>query len=285
MIGNILLVASLIWREATRRRLLPTVAIFSLVLIGATAWGLNRIATFHNPSGHTISHYELTVLTSVLVVMMAFMFCIIVSLVSAFLGALSMGVEIENGILLAIVPRPLRRFEIVLGKLLGNIFLMAAYTIVIGAIELAVVRGVTGYVPPHPVVALLYLTGVGAVTLLITMCLSVRVSAVAAGFAAIVLFGLARIAGFADTIASALNNTAVQQASLIVSLVVPSDGLWRGAAFALEPAAMVGLGGAVQRGNPFIALAPPTYAYLAWSAAWAIAFVIATIALFARRDL
>ena len=281
---NVLLVASLILREAARRRLLPTVGIFTLILIGATAWGLNRIATFRNPSGHTISHYELTVLTSLLVVMMAFMFCIIISLVSAFLGALSMGVEIENGILLAIVPRPIRRFEIVLGKLLGNFALLAVYTIVVGAAEFGVVRLITGYVPPHPAIALLYLTAVGAVTLLITMCLSVRVSAVAAGFAAIVLFGIARIAGFADSIASALNNTAVQQASLIVSLIVPSDGLWRGASFALEPAAMVALGGA-QRGNPFIALAPPTHAYLFWSAGWAIAFVFATIVLFARRDL
>ena len=282
---NVLLVASLILREAVRRRLLPTVAIFTLLLIGATAWGLNRIASFRNPSGHTMSHYELLVLTSALVIMMAFMFCIIVSLVSAFLGALSMGVEIENGILLAIVPRPIRRFEIVAGKLLGNFALMAAYTIVVGAIEFAVVRAITGYLPPRPLIALLYLTAVGTVTLLITMCLSVRVSAVAAGFAAIVLFGIARIAGFADAIASALNNTAVQQASLIVSLIVPSDGMWRGAAFALEPAAMIALGNNVQNGNPFIALAPPTQAYLVWCLCWATALVAVTIALFARRDL
>ncbi|MBV8688765.1 MAG: ABC transporter permease subunit, partial [Candidatus Eremiobacteraeota bacterium] len=252
---------------------------------GATAWGLDRIATFRNPSGHTITHYELLVLTSMLVVMMAFMFCIIVSLVSAFLGALSMGVEIENGVLLAIVPRPIRRFEIVLGKLLGNFFLMAAYTVIVGAVEFAVVRAITGYVPPHPAIALLYLTAVGTVTLLITICLSVRVSAVAAGFAAIVLFGIARIAGFADAIASALNNTAVQHASTIVSLIVPSDGMWRGAAFALEPAAMVALGSNFARGNPFIAPAPPTTAYLLWSACWGAGFIVATIALFARRDL
>ncbi|MBV8364806.1 MAG: ABC transporter permease, partial [Candidatus Eremiobacteraeota bacterium] len=88
-----------------------------------------------------------------------------------------------------------------------------------------------------------------------------------------------------DVIASALNNTAVQQATAIVSLLVPSDGLWRGAAFALEPAAMVALGSSVQRGNPFIALAPPTHAYLFWSAGWGVACVVATIALFARRDL
>ena len=285
MIRNIALVASLILREAARRRLLPTVAVFSLALVAATAWGLHRIATFRNPSGHTISHYELLVLTSLLVVMMAFMFCIIVSLVSAFLGALSMGIEIESGILLAIAPRPIRRYEIVLGKLCGNFFLLAAYTIAVGAIELLVVRAVTGYAPPHPAIALLYLTAVGAITLLITMCLSVRLSAVAAGFAAIVLFGMARIAGFADVIASALNNTAVQQATAIVSLLVPSDGLWRGAAFALEPAAMVALGSSVQRGNPFITLAPPTHAYLLWSAGWGVACVVATIALFARRDL
>jgi len=280
-----LLIASLVLREASRRRLVLTVAIFTLLLVAMTAWGLDRIATFRGPRGHTLSHYELMVITSLLVIMMAFMFGVIVSLVSALLGALSMGAEIENGILLAVVPRPLRRMEIVLGKLLGNFVLIAAYTAVVGGIEFAVVRAITGYLPPHPAIALVYLIGVGTVTLLVTMCLSVRIPAVAAGFAAIVLFGIARIAGFADTIAAALNNTAVQQASVVVSLIVPSDGLARGAAFALEPAAMVATTVAMQNGNPFVALAPPTHPYLVWCGCWFVALGLATVLLFARRDL
>jgi ABC-type transport system involved in multi-copper enzyme maturation permease subunit len=282
---NVLLVASLVLREASRRRLLLAVALFSFVLIALTAWGLSRLATYHNANGNAMSHYELIVTTSLLVIMMAFMFGFIVSLVSAFLGALSMGAEIENGILLAIVPRPLRRAEIVLGKLLGNFSLIAAYTIVIGTIEFLVVRVITGYLPPHPAIALAYLIGVGTVTLLLATCLSVRIPAVAAGFTAIVLFGLARVAGFADVIASALNNMALQQASLVVSLIVPSDGLWRGAAYALEPAAMVAASQALQRGNPFMAAAPPATAYLVWSACWLGALIVATVVLFQRRDL
>ncbi len=142
---NVLLIASLTLREASRRRLVLTAAIATVVLVALTAFGFHALATMHTGSGNRIAHHDVLEASSVLEIMMAFMFSFVLALAAAFLGALSTGAEIENGTLLAIVPRPIRRAEILIGKWLGNAVLLAGYAFVIGALEFAAVRWTTGY--------------------------------------------------------------------------------------------------------------------------------------------
>ncbi len=282
---NVLLIASLVLREASRRKLLLTVAILTLVLVALTGWGFEKLATIHR-NGHAIPHYALMVVCSTLVIMMAFMFSVILCLGASFLGALSTGAEIENGTLLAVIPRPLTRAEILAGKWLGNAVLVAAYGAVIAGSEFLVVRVTAGYLPPHPFVAVAYLIGEALLVLTLTMSLSIRLSGIAAGFTAVVLFAIAWIAGIAGAVGTVLNNAPVHQAALVLSLIVPTDGIWRAAVYGLEPAAMAAAGAATAQGasNPFISGAPPPTAYLLWCAGWFACVFSAGIWSFARRD-
>jgi len=71
-------------------------------------------------------------------------------------------------------------------------------------------------------------------------------------------------------------------------LIVPTDGLWRGAIFNLEPVSVIAgiLGGdhTQAAANPFFASSPPPWAYLGYTAAWAvIVFALATWS-FRRRE-
>jgi len=281
---NALLIASLVLREASRRRLLLTAFLITIALVALTGWGFHALATARD-HGRPISHFELMVTSSALTILMAFMFSVILSLGAAFLGALSIGTEIENGTLLAIVPRPIRRIEIAIGKWLGNLVLIGGYAAIIAGAEFLVVFWMTGYLPPHPAVAIAYLIAQSALVLTLTMCLSVRLSAVASGFATIVLFGVAWIGGIAGTIATALHNASVHQATVILSLIVPTDGIWRGAVFALEPAAMVATIASSQQSNPFITGAPPAPAYLIWCMFWFVVVAGVGIAQFSKRDI
>ncbi|GAC1389920.1 MAG: hypothetical protein NVSMB31_06320 [Vulcanimicrobiaceae bacterium] len=283
---NALLIASLVLREASRRRLLLTVALLTLGLVLLTGWGFHKLATLHDGHGHAVPHVELMVASSVLIIMMAFMFSIILSVGAAFLGALSTGSEIENGTLLAIVPRPISRSEIMTGKWMGNAILLAAYATLIAGSEFLVVANTTGYIPPHPAIAIGYLIAQALLVLTVTMTLSVRLSAIAAGFVTIVLFGLAWMVGVAGVIGSALHNTALHQAALIVSLIIPTDGVWRAAVFALEPVAMAAAASPGQgASNPFVTAAAPTQAYLIWCLTWWIAVLLSGMLLFKRRDI
>ena len=71
--------------------------------------------------------------------------------------------------------------------------------------------------------------------------------------------------------------------------LLPTDGLWRGTIYGLEPPAVVlvalGRGGPAAQANPFFASTPPPIEFLAWSAAW-IAIVLAmSVVSLNRRDL
>jgi hypothetical protein len=69
-------------------------------------------------------------------------------------------------------------------------------------------------------------------------------------------------------------------------MLLPTDGLWRGAMNAFQdPSALATFGGADSQAFPFLSPAPLTWAYLAWAALW-VAMVWGLAALsFARKDL
>ena len=74
-----------------------------------------------------------------------------------------------------------------------------------------------------------------------------------------------------------------------VRILIPTDGLWRGVVYGLEPPAVilatVGRGGEAMRANPFFADAPPPMAFTIWAAAWVLLVLLGGIALFRRREL
>lgn len=282
---NSLLIASLVLREATRRRLVLTVALLTVAIVLLTGWGFHKLATFHTASGQPIPHYALMTTASILTIMMAFMFSVILCLGAAFLGALSTGAEIENGTLLAILPRPLSRAEVLFGKWLGNVILVGGYAAIIAGAEFAIVRLATGYLPPHPGTAIAFLIFETIAILTFTMFLSVRLSAIAAGFTAVVFFGLAWLGGVIGAVATVVHNAALEHATLVLSLLFPTDGIWRGAVFGLEPALLAAAGASPQTANPFTAAAPPSTAYLVWCAGWLAVVFSAAMVSFARRDI
>jgi hypothetical protein len=71
--------------------------------------------------------------------------------------------------------------------------------------------------------------------------------------------------------------------------LLPTDGLWRGTIYALEPPAVVfvalGRGGSVAQANPFFASAGPSTVFLAWSAAWVVLVLALSVLSLSRRDL
>jgi Sigma-70 region 2 len=86
------------------------------------------------------------------------------------------------------------------------------------------------------------------------------------------LFGLAWLGGIVEFIGQTVANQTLANLGVAVSLLFPSDAIWRAASYYLQPPTF--LGEAVGRGGiPFAALTPPTTALLA------------ALRTFARRDL
>src|SRR5439155_13392461 len=133
--------------------------------------------------------------------------------------------------------RPVRRSDIVLGRWLGMALLVAGYAAASGIAEMAVVEQVTGYLPPEPVQLIAYMAGEGMVLLTLALLLSTRLAAITAGAIALFTFLMGWLAGVVGSIGINLGNPALEQVGAIGRILLPTDGLWRGAVYSMEPAA------------------------------------------------
>ena len=277
----LLIIARLTLREAARRRLLHAVAILTVLVIGLTGWGISRIADTMRP----LPHSEVMATTAGLVIMLAYMFSFVLAIGAAFLAAPAIAGDVDSGLVLALLPRPLRRSQFVLGKWLALAALLITYGGLTSGVELAMVGALTGYLPPHPVQAVAFLAGESVVVLTLALLGSTHLASMTCGIVVLALFGVAWIAGIAESVGVAFHNTAITTAGTVMSLLLPSDGLWRGAVYNLEPAILVAVGGASPRTNPFSVAAPPPTPYIVWAVGWVVVILGLAALSFRRRDL
>jgi len=282
----IALIARLQMRELVRRRLALVAGLLTVIIGALTAWGLYSLVHHVGRNGTTLSEPMVRAAAANIVILLAFFFTIALATGAALVAAPALAGEVESGVALVILARSIRRSEIVAGKWIGTLVAIGMYAVLAAGLELALVRAVTGYLPPHPFVALAYLFGVAAVICTAALALSARLPAIAAGIVAVLLYGVAWIGGILGAIGTSLDNERLVDAGTIISLIFPSDALWRGAIYALEPAVFVAAANTVNTGgNPFAVAAPPPAAMLIWSAGWiAVVFALA-VALFRRRDI
>ncbi len=280
----ILVIARLTVREAARRRLLLALLVLTAIVIALSAWGFGRLPSIRD-HGQPISPAEVKTIASQLLILLMFMFSGVIALSSVFVAAPSIAGEIESGIALSILARPLRRRDIVLGKWLGLAALVTIYVVGAMAIEFALVNVLVSYAPPHPFAAMAYLVSEGLVLLTLAMLFSTRLPGMTGGIIATVLFFVTWMLGVIGGFGTAFNNATVTHVGTVSKLLLPTDGLWRGTIFSLEPAAVLALGSnAAGRGNPFFSAAPPTMPYLIWCLFWAVAILGLAMYSFGRRE-
>jgi ABC-type transport system involved in multi-copper enzyme maturation permease subunit len=278
-----LIVTRLTLREAFRRRLLWVLVGLTVLIVVLTFWAFSRIA-----EASPITGPAQILGVSQVTVMLAFMFSFVLAMTAVFAGAPAIGPDIENGLLLAMLARPIRRSEVMLGRWLGLAVVLVAYAVVAGYLELGAVVLATGYAPVDPLMAPLYLAGESLVLLTLAIVMSTRVAAVAGGAMAVVGYGLAWMAGVMGGVGEAFHNDVLRWAGVLARLILPSDVLWRGSAGALSPTegtlGSAGVNAALYRFSPFSGT-PPSLLWLAWCVVWVVGALAIGTLLLRRREL
>lgn len=288
-ISPVLVIARLTAKEAFRRKLLLALLILTIVVISLTAWGANRLTTL-TVERQPITPIELKLVVSQLLIVIMFMFAFVLAISTVFVASPAISSDLESGIALAVLTRPISRAEYVLGKWLGLSVLAAAYAGGAALIEILVVNLVVGYLPPNTLVFLLYLVGHVVILLTLALLVSTRLSGMTAGVVTLGLFGLAWFGGIAAGVGEAFNNPGITTAGYLTKLILPTDAFWRGAVYSLQPAAEIalyrssGTAGRAATANPFFAAAPPTDQFLLWAGLWIVAILSLTIYSLRHRE-
>jgi ABC-2 type transport system permease protein len=280
---TVLTMAALTLQEAARRRVLWALAALTVVLLTLSAWGFSRLAAEFG----MLTSGEARLTASIVLNLVMFGLSLIAALGTAFLAGPTLAGEIESGIALALLARPIRRSAVLVGKWLGLVVFGSGFVAVAGLAQFLIVRATVGYWPPQPVTGLALLAAQTTVLLTLGLLLSTAISPMASGIVAVGLFGATWIAGVVGGVGQALGNEGVARVGTVSRMLLPTDGLWRGAMRAFQdPTAVAQFGGpALEGGFPFLSTAPLTPAYLAWTGLWvALVLGLAGVA-FLRRDL
>jgi len=273
-------VAVLTLREAGRRRVLRSLAVLTILLLGLSAWGFSRI----NAEFGGLTSGESKIAASTVLNLVMFGLSLIAALGTAFLAGPTLAGETESGIALAMLARPIRRSAVLIGKWLGLVIFGSGFVAIAGLAQFLIVKVTIGYWPPRPVAGLALLAGQAALLLTLGLLLSTVVSPMASGIVAVGLFGAAWIAGVVGGVGEALHNDSVARIGVVSRMLLPTDGLWRGAMNAFEDPTLFYSFGSIFEGHPFLSKSPLATAYLGWAVIWA-ALILGLAALsFQRRD-
>ena len=202
---------------------------------------------------------------------------------SALVSADTLAGEISSGTIQAIVTKPVRRAEIVLGKWLGFAGLLALYLVLMVGGVMAVAYVLDGFVVPNVVngVALIYLETL--LVMSVTLMCSSMLPTLATGGVIFGLYGIAFIGGWVEQFGALLQNQAAVNIGIVSSLIIPSEALWRRAAYEMTPPLAQVLG--VSFSGPMITVSVPSEAMIFYAVGYLAVALAIGVRVFARRDL
>jgi Cu-processing system permease protein len=296
---SVLVVARWTVLEARRRRLLLAGAVLSVAFVALFAVGFSLLyhtqerdlleAQSAAPGALLNPREELLAVSTILVVLGLYGVQFLAALLALFLGVASVSPEIDSGALHAVLARPLRRVDYLMGRFLALAGLLTAYVVVMSAALLAIARVVAGYEAgdARRAVALMVLEVL--VLLAVSLLGSTVLPTLANGVVMLALFGLAWLGGVIGFIGSiGPGNELMANLGTAVGLLLPADAVWRGASYhLLSPGLLMtsAIGEAGGGGPPFVSTVPLAPAMLAWALAYPVACLALAVAAFRRRDL
>jgi ABC-type transport system involved in multi-copper enzyme maturation permease subunit len=198
---------------------------------------------------------------------------------AALLGADTLAGEINSGTVQTIATKPIRRSDIVLGKWLGFAGLLGLYVLLLcGGIFLSVFLR-TGYTPQNLLtgLGLIYMESILIMT--ITLMLSSAFPALATGGIVFGLYGLAFIGGWVEQFGAVLQNPTAIKVGIVTSLIIPSESLWKRAAFEMQ-APITG-----SFGSPFTTTSVPSPLMMGYTFLYLVLVLFIAVRIFQKRDL
>lgn len=276
---TVLIFAELTIRETQRRKVLWLALLLALGFLGIFGLGLHLIFREVEQIGVTVEEIEvgLSVLLSAGLYMVNFLVVVMALLISV----TAVSGEIDSHTIEALVTKPIRRWEIILGKWLGFAIINAVYTVLLAGGLILLYRWRTGFAVSNIPAGLGLMLLQGVLVLSLTLLGGTRLSTLANGVLAFMLVGIAFIGGWVEQIGSLLQNETAVDIGIITSLIMPTEILWKHALSLLQPRVTSSPFAA----GPFVVLSQPSDLMIWYAVVYTAVLLLLSLISFSRRDL
>jgi ABC-type transport system involved in multi-copper enzyme maturation permease subunit len=244
---NALTIARFTFREARRRRLLWLGIGLGLAFLALFGLGFYlvydeiRQSIIIDMAGAEAEQAALSLASNFFLMMGMFVVNFLVVLVSILTTISTISGEISSHTIHAIVTKPLRRWEVIIGKWLGHALMVAFYIILLTGGIIVVVYLISGHTPRAIFQGLGLYVLEGIVLMTASILGGTRLSTLANGVVLFMVYGLAFVGGWVEQIASALNSDTAATIGALAGRLLPSEVLWRRASHIMAPSIAPGL--------------------------------------------
>jgi len=276
-----IVIARLTFREASRRWILWMALILGMLFLLVYGIGFNEI---HKDILRQGSWQATILMRNELYNFMLMAGMYVVNFLAIIMAVLTsvdtLSGEIASGTIHTLASKPIRRWEIVLGKWLGFGAMLLAYLLLMAGGVMAIVYLLAGYLPPNAGRGLALMGFNVLLMLSVSLMGGAALSTLANGALVFGLYGLAFIGGWIEQFGSLMGNQTAINIGIICSLIMPGEALWKRAAYEMQSP----LSAAVET-SIFTAGSVPSPLMVVYAILYTLAALGLAIRLFSRRDL
>jgi Cu-processing system permease protein len=275
-------IARLTFLEAARRKILLAALLLGLVFLVVYGLGFYYIQQEFERNPNVPSMLARREVLNFLMLAGLYVVNFLTVMMAVLTSVDTISGEIASGTIHTLVTKPVRRWEVVLGKWLGFVGMLTLYLLLMAGGVMALVYAVSGYTAPNALrgLGLLWLNAL--LLLNISLLGGTTLSTLANGVLVFGLYGVAFVGGWIEQIGAfpfIQNQTAVN-IGIISSLIIPSEALWKRAVFEMQ-SPLAGLIGT----TPFTASSVPSPLMIEYAALYAAVVLALAVGQFKRRDL
>lgn len=270
--------AGITFREAARKKILWTALLAGLAFLLVFGIGLRfQVGDLRNSAVPPFLRYQVV---SAMLIIGLYTVDLLAVVMMTLTSVDAIAGEISSGTIHAVATKPIPRWQILVGKWLGFVLMAAAYVGVIfwGAVAEGYWLG--GVVTQHPVRGSLLIFLECVVALSVTFLFGTWFSTLTSGVITIGLLGVAFMGGWLEQMSGFTEGSRLAMVGIISSLVMPSEAIWRRAAFEMESP----LSGALQF-SPFADVSIPSTGMIIYACVYLLVALGIAVYHFRERDL
>jgi Cu-processing system permease protein len=275
-------IARLTFLEAARRKILLAALVLSFVFLVVYGLGFYYIQQEFERNPNVPSMLARKEILNFLMLAGLYVVNFLTVMMAVLTSVDTLSGEIASGTIHTLVAKPVRRWEVVLGKWLGFVGMLTLYLLLMAGGVMALVYAVSGYTAPN-VLRGLGLLWLNALLLLnISLLGGTTLSTLANGVLVLGLYGVAFVGGWIEQIGAFpfIQNQAAVNIGIISSLIIPSEALWKRAVFEMQ-SPLAGIIGS----TPFTSSSIPSPLMVEYAALYAVVVLALAVRQFKKRDL
>jgi len=272
------IMAGITFREAARKKILWTAFIAGIGFLLVFGVGLYfQVEDFRKSTVPPFLRYQ--ILDSMLMIGL-YTVDLLAVVMTTLTSVDTISGEITSGTIHAIATKPMARWEILIGKWMGFVGMVAAYVAIMFGGTIAEGYWIGGVVAQHPLrgALLIFLECILALT--VTFMFGTWFSTLTNGVIVLGLLGFAFMGGWLEQLSGFTEGSRLVMVGIVSSLIMPSEAVWRRAAFEMESP----IAGSLQF-SPFADISVPSVTMIVYTGIYLIAALAIAIYHFRERDL